>query len=307
MRAAPPRSRPSRRPPLRGAPAAAPALRRAALAAAPPPAPASLPPSFAPSSFWNQRPSSPNGASPASDLDAGAKLAPEAAAGRAIADVPPRRARRLGEPLGGLGELEPHLVAGEQARLARLGERHPPPDQQRLDRGQRGSHRLGDLRVGEVVDLAQDHRGPLRLGKLLHVGDDLAQLLPLLDLLERGGPVLVRMDVHRVLALGDRPPQVVQAAVAGDPVEPRPGGDRPLVGEHRRVGGDEDLLEHVLRVLLRVEQVPAEGEQAGLVAVEQDLEGPIVPVANQSDEPLVALQPKQRRTPRQQPAMTRRL
>ena len=228
---------------------------------------------------------------PGDRLGARAELAPVAAAARAIANVSAGRAGCLGEPLGRLGELEPHLVAGEQARLARLGERHPPAHQQRLHGRQRRAHRLGDLRVGEVVDLAQDHRRPLRLRKLLHVGDDLAQLLPLLHLLERRRPVLVRVDVHRVLALRDRPPQEVQAAVAGDPVEPRAGLDRPLVGDHRRVRRHEDLLQHVLGVLRRMEQVAAEGQQPGLVAVEQDLEGPIVPLANQSDEPFVALQP----------------
>ena len=40
------------------------------------------------------------------------------------------RAVDLGEALGGLGELEADLVAGELAGLARLGERDPGPDQQ---------------------------------------------------------------------------------------------------------------------------------------------------------------------------------
>ena len=282
--------------------AAAPPAEPAVVAPPAAPPPAAPPPSFTPNRLFTQ-PQQAERRQPGDRLRARTELAPVAAAGRAIANVSAGRAGCLGKPLGCLGELEPHLVASEQARLARLGERHPPAHQQRLHGGQRRAHRLGDLRVGEVVDLAQDHRGPLRLRKLLHVGDDLAQLLPLLDLLEGRRPVLVRMDVHRVLALGDRPPQEVQAAVAGDPVEPRAGLDRPLVGDHRRVGGDEDLLQHVLGVLRRVEQVPAERQQAGLVTVEQDLERPIVPVANQGDELLVALQPKQRRAASEQPAM----
>jgi hypothetical protein len=55
---------------------------------------------------------------------------------------------------------------------------------------------------------------------------------------------------------------VVEAAVAGDPVEPRARVDRPLVGEHRRVRLDEDLLEHVLGVLGRAQHVAAERQQA---------------------------------------------
>ena len=76
--------------------------------------------------------------------------------------------------------------------------------------------------------------------------------------------------------------QVVEAAVAGDPVEPGPRVDRPVVGEHRVVGGDEHLLEHVLGVLRRADQVPAEGQQARLVAVEEDLEGALVALAHRA-------------------------
>jgi len=39
--------------------------------------------------------------------------------------------------------------------------------------------------------------------------------------------------------------------------------------------------------------VPAEGEQAGLVAADQRLEGMVVAPADERDQPLVALQPEQ--------------
>ena len=74
-------------------------------------------------------------------------------------------------------------------------------------------------------------------------------------------PFVVREDVHRVLALGDGLAEVVEAAVAGDPVEPRPHVDLALVGEHRRVGVGEDLLEHVLGVLAALQHRLAEAEQ----------------------------------------------
>ena len=92
-----------------------------------------------------------------------------------------------------------------------------------------------------------------------------------------------------------RAAQVVERAVARDPVEPRPHVDRPLVGDHRVEGGGEDLLEHVLGVLARAEHVPAEGEQARLVAGDERLEGGLVAAPGQRDEPLVGLQPQQRR------------
>ena len=87
-----------------------------------------------------------------------------------------RRWRRTGavvraQALGDLAELVAHLVAGQQARLGRLGERDAGAHEQRLHRRDRRLHRLGDLLVGERVDLAQQQRGALRLGQVLHVGD----------------------------------------------------------------------------------------------------------------------------------------
>jgi hypothetical protein len=91
---------------------------------------------------------------------------------------------------------------------------------------------------------------------------------------------------------------VVETAVAGDPVQPRPGVDRALVGEHRVVRRREDLLEHVLRVLGRAEHVPAERQQPRLVALNQGLERGLVAAARQRDQPLVALKPEQGRAAR---------
>ena len=56
--------------------------------------------------------------------------------------------------------------------------------------------------------------------------------------------------------------EVVEAAVARDPVEPRAHVDGALVGDHRGVRLDEHLLEHVLGVLGGAKHVAAESEQA---------------------------------------------
>ena len=98
------------------------------------------------------------------------------------------------------------------------------------------------------------------------------------------------MDVHRVLPIGPGLAQVIQAPIPRDPVEPRPGVDRTLIGQHRRVRRDEDLLQQILRILARRDHVPAEAEQPRLVPVEKHLERPVVPSTNQGDELLVALQ-----------------
>ena len=97
---------------------------------------------------------------------------------------------------------------------------------------------------------------------------------------------------------------MVEAAVAGDPVEPRAQVDLALVGEHRSVGVDEDLLQDVFGVLGGAEHLPAEAEQAALVAVDDRLEGAGVAGAGHRDQVLVALQFEQRGTPGEKSALT---
>ncbi len=98
-------------------------------------------------------------------------------------------------------------------------------------------------------------------GRLVDVADQHPEFLALVDLVGRRGPVLGQVDVHRVDADRLGATHVVEAAVARDPVEPWADVDRPVVGEHRVVGGRERVLEHVLGVLARTEQVAAEREQ----------------------------------------------
>ena len=179
-----------------------------------------------------------------------AQLLAEALAALARAQVAADRRRRAAQALGDLAELLAHLLAGQQARLGGLGERDAGAHEQRLDRRDRRLHRLGDLLVGERVDLAQQQRGALGL---------------------RRGPA--------------RPPSAGGTPRACAPCRPSSGrarrGARPssrrrspcclrrwlserlrairyshgrtligrLVGEDRVEGGGEDLLQHVLRVL----------------------------------------------------------
>ena len=108
-------------------------------------------------------------------------------------------------------------------------------------------------------------------------------------------PLLGVVDVHRVDADGGRAAQVVERAVARDAVEPRAHVDLALVGEHGVEGGGEHLLQDVLGVLARGEHVPAEGQQARLVARAEDLEGGVLAAAGERDQALVGLQAQQRR------------
>src|SRR5262249_29374104 len=66
------------------------------------------------------------------DLGVGAKLGAELAARLTGLQVAANRAAYFAQTLGGLGELEADVVAGELARLARLGECDPGTDEQRL-------------------------------------------------------------------------------------------------------------------------------------------------------------------------------
>jgi len=140
-----------------------------------------------------------------------------------------RRAQAL-EALGRLAQLEPDLVAGHLAGLGGLGESHARAHEERLDAGDRRLHRLGDLVVGEGVDLAEQQGGALRLRQVLDVLEQEPELLALVDLVRRRLAALGEVDVHRVHADRRRPAQVVQRAVARDPVEPGPHVDLAIVG-----------------------------------------------------------------------------
>ncbi len=85
--------------------------------------------------------------------------------------------------------------------------------------------------------------------------------------------MICEVDIHRVDADRGGPAQVVERAVARDAVEPRADVDLAFVGEDRVVGGREDLLQDVLGILAGAQHVPAEGEQARLVARAEHLEG----------------------------------
>ena len=202
---------------------------------------------------------------------------------------------RAGDALGDGAELHADLVAGQQARLGGLGQRDPRAHEQRLHRRDGGLHRLGDLLVGQRVDLAQQQRRALRLGQVLDVGDQEPELLALVHLVGGGQAALGEVHVHRVHADRGRAAQVVERAVARDPVQPRPHVDLALVREDRVERGREDLLQHVLRVLLGGQHVAAEREQPRLVAAHERLEGVLVAASDERDQALVGLQPQQRR------------
>jgi hypothetical protein len=135
------------------------------------------------------------------------------------------------------------------------------------------------------------------LGQLLDVAHEQPELLARVHLVRGREAVLGEVDVHRVHADRLRPAQVVERAVARDPVQPRAHVDLALVGQDRVEGRGEDLLQHVLGILLGGQHVAAEGQQARLVTPDERLERVVVAAADEGDQPLVGLQPQQRRAP----------
>ena len=112
------------------------------------------------------------------------------------------------------------------------------------------SSAVGEVGVGHAVDLAHQQRRALLLGQAADVGDQAAQVLAPLGVLER---VVQRRARHLedVGGRGHRAAQVVDAAVVGDAVEPGAHVDRALVGAQRPERAHEDVLQHVLGVLAR--------------------------------------------------------
>ena len=142
--------------------------------------------------------SGPTGKSAAIALLVCAQLLAEALAALAGAQVAADRGRRAAQALGHLAELVADLVAGQQARLGRLRERDAGAHEQRLHRRDRGLHRLGDLLVGERVDLAQQERRALRLRQVLTSEISWRNSSRRCDLVGRRQAVLGEVHVHRV-------------------------------------------------------------------------------------------------------------
>ena len=110
-----------------------------------------------------------------------------------------------------------------------------------------------------------------------------------------GEPALGVVDVHRVDPDGLLLAEVVQRAVAGDAVQPRPHVEGALVRVHGVERRREHLLEDVLGVLLGAEHVAAERVKPRLIAAHERLEGALVAASGQRDQTLVGLKPQQGR------------
>lgn len=190
-------------------------------------------------------------------------------------------------------ELLADALAAQLARLAALGQRLPGPEHQRLHLLGPAAEDLGDLGVGDRAQLREQQGLALLDGQPRQVGEHRPQVLAPLDLDgEAGG-----RDLDRVAGLLAAAAEHRDAVVAGDPVEPGAQVDLPLAGEHRLVGVEEGLLDGVLGLLRGDQHVAAEGEQAAVVAVVDELEGALVAGSDGLDQAAVAGGPEQGHNP----------
>ena len=215
-------------------------------AAAPPPAPPT-PISFASSAAGPAR----RGRERRERAPHAAQRVPVLAAAVALAHVPARAARSLDAAIVGGHQVAPDLAAVGIARLLRLDEPDARAHQQRLDRRHGHVERAGELGVAQPVDLAHQQRRALLLGQAADVADEPPQVVAPLRLVDRVEQRLARHleDLGRGRV---RPPQVVDAAVVRDAVEPGAHVDRAAVAAQRPERAHEHVLQHVLGVLARV-------------------------------------------------------
>ncbi len=201
-------------------------------------------------------------------------------------DLPPPH-----DPAIGLGDRPDHLIAPHLTPRFHLAQADPGLVHGLAGRVRRGVERGADLGELEVGQLAHHERGTLALRQLAEVVDQPPEPLPGLGGLDQPRP---RGDLLRDQSGGlPPPPDRVDRLVAGDPVDPGPQLDLPLLAGQGPQHLDHRRLKRVLGVLPASDQRQAEPVDVLVVALEDRLERPPVARLGAPDEPLVRLQPGQ--------------
>ena len=202
-----------------------------------------------------------------------------------------RACRRAAAAVVRVEDVGADVVAAERAALGGAGERAAGAVHEAA-RGDRGQPELGrELVVGEAVELAPQERVALELGQPGEVVEQGAQRAAALD--GRGGPVGAVGDLRGALELdrvGAHPRALVQAAVAGEPVQPRPQLEHARVALQRAVRAPQRLLDDVLDLVGRdvVQHPPREALERGAVAAVEHVPRAGISGAQPADE-LVSL------------------
>jgi hypothetical protein len=177
--------------------------------------------------------------------------------------------------------------------LLGLGEADASAHEQRLDGRHRHLERVGHVGVGHPSQLAHKQGGTLLIGESLNVGQQASEGFTLLGL---GGRVLDGRahELDQFRRWRGRPAQLVDAAVVGDPVQPRAQGELAIVGPQSRVCAHEHVLEGILGILVGARQhLAGVGEEPGAVAVVDHPEGVVVALPEQRHKLLVRSQSEQ--------------
>ena len=164
-----------------------------------------------------------------------------------------------------LRELRAYLRARDVACSAARGEGGPGLEHERLHLLAPAAQDRGDLVVGQAAELREDECRALALRQSLDVAENPAQVLP-------GSDVAVEAVRHGLgrLDLGASAPGTEdrEAAPPRDAEEPRPEGVGLAAAREVPVGGEERLLQRVVRLVGRADHRPAEGEQRTVMALE---------------------------------------
>ncbi len=225
----------------------------------------------------------------------GAQLTAKVAATVAVAQVPAGTPRAADPAAVGERQLGANLPAGGIARLRRLDEADARPHEQRLDGGHADVQRTGEVGITQALELAHQQRRTLLVGEPAHIGDQAAQVLAALCLVA-GVAAADRIIVEQIRRCRRRAPQLVDAAIVGHAVQPRPQRDRPPADPQRLVSAQEDVLHGVLGVGARPRQhLTRVGEQADAVAVVDRAEGVLAARSEEGDELVIGSQPQESR------------
>ncbi len=183
-----------------------------------------------------------------------------------------RACRRAAAAVVRLEDVGADVAAAQRAALGGAGEGAAGAVHEAA-RGDDGQPELGrDLVVGEAVELAPQERVALELGQAGDVVEQGAQRAAALE--DRGGTVGAVGDLRGALELdrvGAHPRALVQAAVACEPVQPRPQLEHARVALQRAVRAPQRLLHDVLDLVGGdvVQHPPREAlERAAVAAIE---------------------------------------
>jgi hypothetical protein len=191
----------------------------------------------------------------------------------------------------GLEEVRPHRLAGGGALVDDLHQRDARPVHDDPGGAWRDVQLGGQLLVGEPVELSPYQRVAVAGRQRAEILEQLAQVGTALvcrrRLVARCGREVIAIDRVQVDAVGPHPAELVEAAVAHQPVEPWPQVHRAVVAPQRAVRAPQCLLHDILGGAAIAQDPCGEAQQRCPVTVVDLLERRLVAGAKRGDKALV--------------------